>query len=111
MQHIAENPLLRGSLVPMARTCGKAGCRCLRGEKHTSLYLAVRLNNRRRMIYVPPAMENAVRGWVENAREVERLLDFISQQALAQFLQQKEETLGRPAPLDAPSGKPRRKPP
>jgi len=28
VKHIAENPLLRGSLVSMARTCGKAGCRC-----------------------------------------------------------------------------------
>jgi hypothetical protein len=62
VQHIAENSLLRGSLVAMARTCGKAGCHCRKGEKHTSLYLSVRLNNRRRMIYVPPAMEEGVRG-------------------------------------------------
>jgi len=111
VQQIAENPLLRGSLVSMARTCGKAGCHCQRGEKHTSLYLAVRLNNRRKMIYVPPAMENSVRGWVENAQEVDRLLDFISQQCLTNFLDKKEEKLGRPKSAGVPSGKPRRKPP
>ena len=33
VQHIADNPLLRGSLVSMARTCGKAGCHCQQGEK------------------------------------------------------------------------------
>jgi hypothetical protein len=111
VQHIAENPLLRGSLVSMARTCGKAGCHCQQGEKHTSLYLAVRLNKRRRMIYVPPAMENSVRGWVENAQEVDRLLDFISQQYLSDFLDKKEEKLGRPKSAGVHPGKPRRKPP
>ena len=111
VQHIAENPLLRGSLVSMARTCGKAGCHCRQGEKHVSLYLSVRLNNRRRMIYVPPAMENTVRGWVENAQEVDHLLDFISQQCLSDFLHQKEEKLGRSTSAGVRQGKPRRKPP
>jgi hypothetical protein len=111
VQQIAENPLLRGSLVVMGRVCGKAGCHCQRGEKHTSLYLSVRLNNRRKMIYVPPAMEASVRGWVENAQEVDRLLDFISQQCLSDFLSKKGEKLGRPKASGADPGKPRRKPP
>jgi len=111
VQHIADNPLLRGSLVSMARTCGKAGCHCQQGEKHVSLYLAVRLANRRRMIYVPPAMEKTVRGWVENAQEVDHLLDFISQQCLTQFLQQKQQQLGRSMSAGVRHRKPGRKPP
>jgi len=111
VQHIAENPLLRGSLVSMARTCGKRGCHCQRGEKHISLYLAVRFNNRRRMIYVPAAMEDTVRGWVQNAHEIDHLLDFICQQCLTQFLQQKEENLGRSTPSRVRTRKPGRKPP
>ena len=111
VQHIADNPLLRGSLVSMARTCGKAGCHCQQGEKHVSLYLAVRLANRRRMIYVPPAMEKTVRGWVENAQEVDHLLDFISQQCLTQFLQQKQPQLGRSMSAGVRHRKPGRKPP
>ena len=111
VQHIADNPLLRGSLVSMARTCGKAGCHCQQGEKHVSLYLAVRLANRRRMIYVPSAMEKSVRGWVENAQEVDHLLDFISQQCLTQFLQQKQPQLGRSTSAGVRNRKPGRKPP
>ena len=111
VQQIAENPLLRGSLVSMARTCGKAGCHCQKGEKHTSLYLSVRLDNHRKMIYVPHDMENRVRGWVENAQEVDRLLDFVSQQCLTQFLEQKQEKSERPASSSVRKGKPRRKPP
>ena len=111
VQHIADNPLLRGSLVSMARTCGKAGCHCQQGERHVSLYLAVRVANRRRMIYVPSAMEKSVRGWVENAQEVDHLLDFISQQCLTQFLQQKQQQLGRSTSAGVCKGKPGRKPP
>jgi len=111
VQQIAENPLLRGSLVPMPRVCGKAGCHCQRGEKHVSLYLSVRMDNRRKMIYVPPAMEDAVRGWVENAQDVDRLLDFISQQCLSQFLEQKQQKLEDSTASRVPKGKPRRKPP
>jgi hypothetical protein len=95
----------------MARTCGKTGCHCQQGKKHVSLYLAVRVDNRRKMIYVPHAMENTVRGWVENAQDVDRLLDFISQQCLTQFLQQKEENLGRSTSSGVRPGKPRRKSP
>ena len=92
----AEQPLLRGSLVEMARTCGKAGCRCQQGQKHVSLYLAVRRNRQRTMLYIPPALEETVRQWVQTGRELDELLDFISQQCLEQLLQQKERTLGRP---------------
>jgi hypothetical protein len=111
LQLIGGSPVLRGSLVSMARTCGKSGCHCQRGEKHTSLYLAVRLDDRRRMLYVPPAMEDTVRGWVENAREVDRLLDFVSQQYLQQFLAEKERHLGRSTTAGVRQAKSRRKPP
>jgi hypothetical protein len=111
VQHIAENSLLRGSLVSMARTCGKAGCRCLKGEKHTSLYLAIRSGNRRTMIYVPAAMEATVRAWVANAQEVDHLLDFVSQQCLTQFLQRKQQELGRAKSSRVRKGKRTREPP
>lgn len=92
---VADEPLLRGSLVLMHRVCGKEGCHCQQGEKHASWYLAVRRGKQRKMIYIPPAMEETVRQWVENGRRVDELLDFVSQQCLEQFLEQKEQALGR----------------
>jgi hypothetical protein len=109
VKRVAEQPLLRGSLVNMARTCGKASCRCQHGHKHVSLYLAVRRGTRRTMIYIPKALEETVRQWLQTGREIEELLDFISQQCLDQLLQQKERTLGRASAPKAKSGK--RKPP
>ena len=111
VRHLAESALLRGSLVAMERTCGKPGCHCQRGKKHRSLYLSVRWEQRRRMIYVPAAMEQTVRGWVENAQEVDRLVDFVSQQCLAQFCAEKEKHLGRSPSAAVSAAKPRRKPP
>ena len=93
VQRVAEQALLRGSLVQMQRTCGKKGCRCQRGQKHPALCLAIRWGNRRKMIYIPHALEDTVRRWVETGQEVDGLLDAISQECLETLLAKKQETL------------------
>ncbi len=95
VQRVAEQALLRGSLVHMERTCGKKNCRCQQGQKHPGLCLAIRLGNQRKMIYVPRALEDMVRRWVETGQEVDGLLEAISQQCLETFLAKKKEALTR----------------
>jgi len=95
VQRVADQTLLRGSLVPMKRTCGKKNCRCQQGQKHPALCLAIRVGNQRKMIYIPRPLEDTVRRWVETGREVDGLLDAISQQCLETFLAKKKETLAR----------------
>jgi hypothetical protein len=95
VQRVADQALLRGSLVRMQRTCGKKNCRCQQGEKHPALCLAIRLGNQRKMIYIPRALEDTVRRWVETGQEVDGLLDAISQQCLETLLAKKKETLAR----------------
>lgn len=95
VQRVADQALLRGSLVDMQRTCGKKGCRCQQGQKHPALCLAVRLGNQRKMIYIPRALEETVRRWVQTGQEVDGLLDAISQQCLETLLAKKTETLAR----------------
>lgn len=90
-----EKPLLRGSLVTMRRACGKAGCHCVDGEKHVSLYLAIRAGKRRKMIYIPQRLEQRVREWVESSQEIDRLLELVSQSCLEQLLQAKQEREGQ----------------
>ena len=94
-QRVADRELLRGSLVQMQRTCGKKGCRCQQGQKHPALCLAIRLGGQRKMIYVPHALEETVRRWVQTGQEVDGLLDAISQQCLEAFLAKKTEALAR----------------
>lgn len=93
VQRVAKQALLRGALVHMQRTCGKKGCRCQKGQKHPALYLACRAGNQRKMIYIPHALEDVVRRWVETGQEVDGLLDVISQQCLETLLAKKKEVL------------------
>ena len=85
---VHQRRLLRGSLVTMARTCGTAGCKCNRGQKHVSLYLSIRVKGRRKMIYVPSAWEERIRSWVRTSQEVDGLVDEVSAACLERFLRE-----------------------
>lgn len=91
LKRCADAPLLRGSLVTMRRMCGKPGCHCAEGHKHASLYLAIRIGKRRKMIYIPSALEQPVREWVQSSQEIDRLLELVSQSCLEQLLKKKQE--------------------
>jgi hypothetical protein len=91
LKRCADAPLLRGSLVSMSRMCGKPGCRCAEGQKHVSLYLAIRVAKRRKMIYIPCELEQRVREWVHSSQEIDRLLELVSQSCLEQLLEKKQE--------------------
>jgi predicted PolB exonuclease-like 3'-5' exonuclease len=90
------NPLARASLVTMARVCGKQGCKCMAGEKHVSLYLAARLGTKRKMLYVPPELEDQARRLVQNSQTVEGLLEEMSQAELERFIALKAMPKGGP---------------
>jgi len=97
-QLLHSSPLLRGSLVRMARTCGKPGCKCLRGEKHVSLYLAIRQGSRRTLVYVPPPWEALIRGCVKTWKEADGLIDEVSRAQLERFLKAKRVPAPKPQP-------------
>ena len=83
--------LIHGSLIRMARTCGKAGCRCARkGQKHASWYLGQSVKGQARMKHIPKHMEPAVRQWVAAYQSARSLLEEMSRQAWRR-LERKEE--------------------
>ena len=87
---VHQQTLLAGSLVTMARTCGKAKCKCARGQKHVSLYLAIRDGKRRKMIYVPREMEPLVRAAVQAYQRAQQFTAQISQACLERFQNAKQ---------------------
>jgi len=89
------NPVARASLVSMARSCGKKNCKCAKGQKHISLYLATRVGKSRKMIYVPTQLEPQARTLVENFRTIEELIEKMSQASLKRFLEQKAKRSSR----------------
>ncbi len=46
-------PLIRGSVYPLRRKCGKATCRCQQGHLHESWVLSMPKRGRKRMCAVP----------------------------------------------------------
>jgi hypothetical protein len=81
-----DEPFVAGGLVKMARTCGKANCKCTRGEKHVSWYLATRYKNARKMINIPRHWETDVFEWVKTYKEIMKQTDIISQHCLERFM-------------------------
>jgi len=90
-QLLHDHDVICGSVVSMARTCGKKGCRCTRGEKHVSFYLSTKVEGERRMVYIPPEMEEEVRGRVAAYREVEALTAVVSAACMNRVLKRKRE--------------------
>lgn len=90
---VHEKQFLCGSLVTLNRVCGKEGCKCSRGELHPGLCVALRVGEKRKMIYVPQALEATVRRWVATYQEAWQLMEKISQASLERFLRGKEKVV------------------
>jgi hypothetical protein len=90
-QLITAQPFLRGCLVERARSCGKPTCRCQRGALHRSLYLAVRHRGKPALLYIPRALEETARQWVDNGRSLRQQLQDLNQLQLDQLLLRKQQ--------------------
>ncbi len=90
-QLLHDHEVVCGSVVSMARRCGKTGCRCEQGEKHVSLYLSVKIEGKRRMVYIPSPLEESVSRSVDAYREVQRLTREVSAACVGRVLAEKEK--------------------
>jgi len=59
--------VVRGSVVERELRCGKAGCRCARGQLHAAVYLSVTFaGGRTEQISLPADLVPLARRWVAN---------------------------------------------
>ena len=91
---------LHGSLIVMARRCGKPSCRCAADDnaKHQSLYLGQTLEGKTTMIYIPARLESTVRQWHDNFQQAEQIIEQLSQQGRARLSQAKSAKSAKSAP-------------
>ena len=73
-------PVLRASLIQRFTQCGKAGCKCMQGDKHgPAYYLTVSYaKGRTRQVYVPKDLQPLAERWVRNYRQAMTVLEEIS---------------------------------
>lgn len=70
--------LLRATLNPRQKVCGKPGCRCARGEKHSALYVVASEDGKPHQLFVPHSLEPQVRQWVASYQRIRELLEELS---------------------------------
>lgn len=78
-QLVSSVGLVRASLNPRDKLCGKPTCRCTRGEKHRSLYLLRSEDAKRRQLFIPRSLESQACEWVEAYQHLRDLVDELSQ--------------------------------
>jgi len=79
-------PVLGGSLVKQYVVCGKAGCRCQRGQKHGPLYyLYWKEQGRSRSLYVPREKVAEVRRQIQNYRSLQKGLALRAREGLREW--------------------------
>ena len=88
---VHRGPLLGGTLSLRRVTCGKKGCRCARGERHPALYLVSRRGGKLRQVFIPKELEKEVREWVRTYRDVQDLLERLSERALEDLKARKKK--------------------
>jgi len=65
---LGRSELLKGTVIEVQRTCGKPGCKCAKGEKHTCCQLSASIEGRTRTRNVPRKNLAKVKDLTENYR-------------------------------------------
>lgn len=65
---LSHKELLKGTVVEVARTCGKAGCKCTRGQKHPCYQISASIQGKTRTRHLPQKFLDRVKRLTENYR-------------------------------------------
>jgi len=69
-------PLMRGTVVELATTCGHATCRCAQGgEKHKKLYFSVSAKGKTKLIYVGKERAALAKRYAHTYKALAELID------------------------------------
>lgn len=96
---------LHGSLIVMARRCGKPTCRCASddGARHHSLCLGQTREGKTTTVHIPADLEPLVRRWVDNFQQASGLLEQLSREGRARLGYAKKAKARKPAGAAGPA--------
>ena len=66
---LSHKELYKGVIVELFRTCGKASCKCTRGQKHRCYQITASIDGKRRTQHLPRRNLLKVRKLTDNYRE------------------------------------------
>ena len=69
---LGRHELLKGSVIEVQRTCGKAGCKCAKGQEHICYQLSASIEGRTRTRNVPRKDLTKVKHLTDNYRRFRR---------------------------------------
>ena len=75
---ISWHEFLRATPMLRQQVCGRPGCKCQRGEKHSALVLTRSTKGKVEQLYIPKDKEAAVQLWIQRYRDIQDLLEKIS---------------------------------
>lgn len=91
-----DRQLIRGSVVPHRRRCGKPGCHCAGGEQlHESVVLTYSERGKTKMVQLPDDQVAAVRAGTEAYRAEKARLEAQAADGLAALLNRLAQLRGR----------------
>lgn len=88
---LQQGAIMRGSRSVLRNTCGKPSCRCARGQKHESLYVAQSRGGKRYARCVPKPLWELVAEWINRYNEIQQLLEELSGHCWQQLEEQKRK--------------------
>jgi hypothetical protein len=75
-------PLMRGTIVLLASTCGNPRCKCARGEKHPKYYFSVNIKRKTKILYLRKQIRSEAEEYVNNYK---LLWDIVEEMTLLNF--------------------------
>ena len=85
-QLVHDKPLILGSMVEMANTCGKPNCKCTKGGKHKSWCVSLRYKGRRKMVHIARGLEDAFFKGVRTYQELREQMEIISEASFERII-------------------------
>jgi hypothetical protein len=69
----SDRPLIKGTVYELKRRCGKAGCKCARGELHTRMVISASEGGKTRLQVIPRGFLVEVEVKVRRYQELRRV--------------------------------------
>jgi len=70
--YFSDRPVIKGTVYELRRRCGKPGCKCTRGELHTSMVVSASEKGKTRLRGIPRGFLGEVQEKVRRYQELRR---------------------------------------